>query len=405
MIEPVEGGAADQGALPDDRAPRGALRVGGHTLARHQLALALALGAERVICLAHEGSGGDLIALHHATESAGVLFHRVTGLHGLLALISAQDDVLVLGDGLLAWPDMAVSLLASPGVLVQPVEMGLTAGFERLDFNHASASAMRIPGRLFEALGQMPADIDIFSTLQRLALQWGVPRRELTGDAVQNGRWSLVRNEAEAQAVEPRWIALHAASDRNSAPSAWIAGWGVRSFGPALLHAGSSGTVVAMAAGVLIALALVAGWFAHAALGLGLCVLAAVLFETASLFGRFERRSLLLPRPSFAPTVIYGWLLDGALFLLLALQGHGAGESIIGRIFPPLMLLGLLRLVPQVLGDRRLSAWLSDRAVLGVVLGVAAMGGLLGLAVAAMAVGLLVTGLVAARRASQLTTA
>ena len=392
MIEPAEGGDT----------LRSALRVGGHALARHQLALALALGAERVICIT-EGSGADLLMLQHTAEGAGALFHRVPGLHGLLALVSANDDVIALGDGLLAWPDMAISLLANPCVLVQPVEAGLVAGFERLDFNHASASAMRVPGRLFEALGQMPADIDIFSTLQRLALQWGLPRRELTVEAVEHGRWSLLRSEAEAQAIEPRWIALHAGSDRKAALSAWFAGVGVRAFGPALLHAGSSGTVVAIAAAVLAALALVAGWFSHAAVGLLLCAMAAVWFESASLFGQFERRSLLLPKPSLAPSVIYGALVDVSLFLLLAMQGRIA-EPVVARIFPPLMLLGMVRLVPKVLGDRRLSAWLEDRAVLALVLSVAALGGVLGMGVAVLATGLLVLGLVVAGRRDQLTT-
>lgn len=390
MIEPADGGSA----------LRASLRVGGHALARHQLALALALGAERVICIT-EGTGADLLMLQHTAEAAGALFHRVAGLHGLLALVSAGDDVIALGDGLLAWPDIATSLLANPCVLVQPVEAGLVAGFERLDFNHASASAMRVPGRLFEAMGQMPADIDIFSTLQRLALQWGLPRRELSAELVESGRWSLLHSEAEAQAIEPRWIALHARSDRKPAPSTWIAGWGVRAFGPALLHAGSSGTVVALAAGVLAALALVAGWFGHAALGLALCGVAAVWFESASLFGRFERRSLLLPRPSFAPALIYGAVVDASLLLLLAMEG---GESLILRVFPPLMLLGLLRLVPQVLGERRLAAWLEDRAVLAVVLSLSALSGLLAVGVCVVATGLLVLGLAVVGRRDQLTT-
>ena len=390
MIEPADGGST----------LRSSLRVGGHALARHQLALALALGAERVICIT-EGTGADLLMLQHTAEAAGALFHRVSGLHGLLALVSASDDVIALGDGLLAWPDMATSLLANPCVLVQPVDAGLVAGFERLDFNHASASAMRVPGRLFEAMGQMPADIDIFSTLQRLALQWGLPRRELTTEAVEHGRWSLLRSEAEAQAIEPRWISLHASSDRKTAPSTWIAGWGVRAFGPALLHAGSSGTVVALAAGVLAALALVSGWFGHAALGLALCGMAAVWFESASLFGRFERRSLLLPRPSLAPALIYSAIVDASLLLLLAMQG---GEGLTLRVFPPLMLLGLLRLVPQVLGDGRLAAWLEDRAVLALVLSLAALGGLLSVGVCVLATALLVLGLAVVGRRDQLTT-
>lgn len=384
--------------------PRGLLRVGGHTLARHQLALALALGCERVICITPASADPDILALQHAAESAGALFHRVPGLHGLLALVAAGDEVIALGDGLLAWPDEVVRLLgAGPVVLAQPVELGLLAGFERLDINHASAGAMRVPGRLIEALGEMPSDVDIFSCLQRIALQAGVPQRALPDDLAASGHWSLVRSEAEAQAIEPRWIASHAGVDGDVAPSRWLAGWSVRALGPALLHAGSSGAVVAVAASVAAALALVAGWFGFVSLGLIFCALAWVGFESAALFGRFERRSLLLPRPRVAPTVAYGWVMDGTLLFLLAWQEATPGEALIHRGFGPVMLLGLMRLVPPLLTGRR-AAWFEDRALLAVVLAGAGMLGVVRLAVAGLAVALLVAGIVAVGRQNKLTT-
>jgi hypothetical protein len=248
-------------------------------------------------------------------------------LHGALALVAQHDEVIAIDDGVLAWPDTAMELLASPGVLVQPVDIGLAAGFERLDFNHASAGAMRVPGRLVERLGEMPADIDLFSTLQRLALQAGVPQRALAAEAVEGGRWARVVSEDQAHALEPRWIALHAATSAATGPMRWLAALGMRTLGPALLHAGSNGSVVAVGAAVLAALALVAGWFGWASLGLGLCALSAIGFQCAALFGRFERRTLLLPRPRLAPAAIYGWVTDGALLLLLTLGEAAPGEA------------------------------------------------------------------------------
>jgi hypothetical protein len=192
------------------------------------------------------------------------------------------------------------------------------------------------------------------------------------------------------------------------APCAWLAVLGVRVFGPALLHAGSSGTVVAMAAGVLAALALVSAWFDHVVVALGLCAGAAVWFESAGLFGRFERRSLLLPRPALPPAMIYGAVVDATLLLALTFPQQAAGESLLARGFAPMILLGLVRLVPPVLralgfGERRLAAWLEDRAVLAVILGAAAFGGLLRFGVAVLALGLLVTGILAVSRQNRLT--
>jgi len=394
LIHPAD----DAGGLP-----RGLLRVGGHTLARHQLALALALGCERVICLTQLATDHDISALQQAAQGAGALFHRVSGLHGLLALVTAGDEVIALGDGLLAWPDVVVRLLgAMPVVLAQPVDLGLVAGFERLDVQHASAGAMRVPGRLIEKLGDMPPDVDIFSCLQRIALQAGVPQRALPDDLAASGHWSLVRSEAEAQAIEPRWIASHAGAGGPLSPSRWVAGWGVRAFGPALLHAGSSGTVVAIAAGVAAGLALVAGWFGFVVIGLLICALAWVWFESAALFGRFERRSLLLPRPSVAPTAVYGWIMDATLLFLLAWQEATPGEALIHRGFGPVMLLGLMRLVPPLLTGRR-AAWLEDRALLALMLAGAGLVDVVRPAVAGLAVGLLITGIVAVGRQNKLT--
>jgi hypothetical protein len=238
-------------------------------------------------------------------------------------------------------------LLATPAVLVQPVEQGVAAGLERLDFNYASAGAMRFPGRLVERLGELPGDVETFACLQRIALQGGVPQRSVPDDVIAQGRWTLLHNEQEVQAVEPGWISHHLFEDGLRSPSEWLAGQAVRLAGPALLEAGSGGTVVAMAAGVLAALGMVAGGFGAITLGLMLVAAAWLGFACASLFGRFERRSLRLPRPRVAPVVTYRWIVDGVLLALLGLA-HGQNGYIAG-LFALLMLLGLIRLVPVLL--------------------------------------------------------
>lgn len=379
--------------------PRGLMRLGGHTLARHQLAIALSLGCDRVIVVA-PAALNDLLPLQHAAEGAGALFHRVTGAHGVMGLVTAQDEVIALGDGVLVWPDMALELLATPAVLVQPVEQGVAAGFERLDFNYASAGAMRFPGRLVERLSELPGDVETFACLQRIALQGGVPQRSVPDEVLAQGRWNLLHNEREVQAVEPQWISHHLAEDGLRSPSEWLAGQAVRVAGPALLEAGSGGTVVAMAACVIAALGLVAGGFGALTLGLMLVAAAWLGFAGASMFGRFERRSLRLPRPRVAPAVVYRWVVDGVVLALLALA-HGRAGFFAG-LFAPLMLLGLVRLVPFLL-PLRAGAWLEDRALLALVLGVLSLLGWLENGVAVLAVALLLCGIIVTARQNRLT--
>lgn len=381
----------------------GALRVGGMSLVRHQLGLALALGCERVICVT-ASSDPEMPILRDATEDAGASFHAVPGVRGMLGLVSVADEVVAFAEGLLVWPELILPLIeAGPCVLAQPVERGLASGFERLDANHASAGAMRVPGRLIERLAPLPDDADPYSILQRVALQSGVPQRLLGEDVLAAGRWQLVRGEEDAHAVEAAWFRQHTLGDEALGPTARLARRAVRAIGPALLHAGSGGTVVAMAGAVLAALALVTGWFSLVKTGFFFAAGAWLLFLSASLFGRVERRSMRMARPSVEPMLIYTATLDMVLALLIVWgETDRAGVGLGHRAFAPVMLLGLIRLVGRVMPVAR-AVWLEDRALLALVLaGGALMGWLDGTILAAAAV-VLGAGLHAVRSSTQLT--
>ena len=245
----------------------------------------------------------------------------------------------------------------------------------------------------------------MFATLQRLALQAAVPQRLLPPQAYEGGRWSLVTGEAEAHAVEAAWIRLHTSVEGRATPGMLLARKGVRLFGPALLHAGSSGTVVAIAAVVLDLLGLVLGWFGVIAPAMILFATAWVLFLSASLFGQVERRSLRLPRPALSPAMVYSCLMD--LGLVQVMTWNIAPKSdlgLCGRSFPPIVLLGLLRLLVQVM-DRQNARWLADRMVLALVLAAAAMVGWFGPSICLLALAVLGLGIVSTARRSRLTPA
>lgn len=365
MMEP----SSDAGA-----APRAFLRVGGISVARQQVALALALECERVVCLA-AGMNPHLIDLQHAVEAAGVKFHVIGGARALLGLITTVDEVIVLGDGLFASVGEAAALLGEgQAVLVQSIEQGLAAGFERIDINHASAAAMRLPGRLVERIAELPADCDVSSALQRIALQAGVRQRSIPAGTAGQLFWTLVRSEAEAHALEPLWVRQRTGDDRPMGPSRWLALLGVRSFGPAMLHAGSGAGVLAAAAMLMGLFGLCAGWLNWPVLGLSLCAGGWLLREAAMLLARIQgessdsRRELMVLGG-------YGWLLDG---LIIALAGWGSaalpGMHLIERFFPVFMLVALLRILGQVFGGKA-AVWLEDRALLAAALGMSLLSG------------------------------
>lgn len=387
MTEPAGDGLA---------VPRAFLRVGGATLARHQLALALALDCQRVICVARD-LHPDLIALQHDAEARGAQFHVIRDPRALAALVTAHDDLLVLGEGLFILPDAGARMLDDGAVVVvQPVEAGLAAGFERIDFNRATAGAMRLPGRLAGNLAELPSDCDVFSALTRIALQAGVVSREVPVELRNTRQWRLVRDEGDAHALEEELVRWRLGSDFVPTPGRYLARWGVLAFGPALLHSTSASQVARIASLAGLVLAFGAAWLGAYVTALLLCALAALLHHGATMLKRVERAMLGPDRPTYWREEALGWSIDIVLVLLLAWHGAAGGPVAAGwhdHLFAPVMLVLVTRLLPRILG-RTWPAWIEDRVVLSLVLVVAAAGGLLGPAIEIASALLALAGLV-----------
>ena len=394
-------------AGPESPEPRAFLRVGGISLARHQLGLALALGCERIVCIARS-LHQELVELQHVAEDSGARFHVVTGPRGLVGLVMANDELIAFADGLLAVPKDAVPQIeAGQGVLVQPIEIGQPAGFERIDLNHAAAGAIRVPGSLAERFAELPADCDAISSLQRIALQAGHVQRMLFPGLRESGAWRLVRDEGEAQLAETEWFRQHTAVTGASSVSDMGARIAVRSIGPALLHSGSGGNAVGWLALVAVLLALGAGWFEFSATALFLCVGADVLRRAAGLLLQIERRSLNLPRSGFPRKLLFGWALDVALILILTWsQPLGEREGLLAHAFPPIMLVVMLRLIPQVI-QAGWVRWLEDRGLFSLILAfvIIGAGGMPTGLIAGLAVMLAVVGVAWPDRLTRLTRA
>ena len=372
------------------------------TVARQQLALALALHCERIVCIAH-ALDPDLVELQHVAERVGVQFNVISGPRQLVGLVTTIDELIVLGDGLfVSVPEAATVLEQGQAVLVQPIEQGLAAGFERIDLNHAGAAAMRIPGRLVERIAELPADCDAASALQRIALQAGLRQRSIP-TATGNGIfWTIVRSEDEAHALEPLWIRQRTRDDVPLSPSRGLALLAVRTLGPAMLHAGSGAFVVVMAAALLVLLALGAGWFGLIGLGLVLSALGWVLREIAVLLARIEGETLTSTR-GLDGRVAYGWLTDGVIMTLVGWSWViPVGQPVAHRFFPTFVLIGLLRLLPRALAGRW-TAWLDDRALLALLLAVAVATGVSAMAIYLAVVLLLAAGILLPRGEVQLT--
>ncbi|MEO6718218.1 MAG: hypothetical protein ABIM50_13355 [Novosphingobium sp.] len=365
--------------------PRAFLRIGPASLARFQLSLALALECQRIVCISRRMSS-ELVDLQAVAERAGARFHVIAGPRALSGLVTANDEVVVIADGLLAPVAGAAALLEGRHcVVVQGVDSGIAAGFERIDLNHASAGLMRIPGRLIERLQELPADCDAVSALTRIALQAGIEQRPLPSEARDGLRWKLIRNETEAHAAEAGWIGEHLDGDEPHSPGTWLARRAVRGFGPAILHAGSGGNIVAICSGVVVFLGLGIGWAGFPAIALVLCGLAWITRRAGAQLQAIESDSLALPSARWPRLKVFDWTLDIALIAILVWNTDALPQSPLWqRGFAPLMVICLARLLPRI-SDRKWAYWLADRALLALALAIAAGSEQLTLSVLALA--------------------
>lgn len=389
--------------LETGTAPRGTLRVGGVSVALEQLVLALAMGCERIFCLATRMTP-EIAALQHEAERAGARFQLIQGPRGLLGQVTAIDEVIALADGLFVSVSDAVALL-EPGaaVLVQPAETGIEAGFERVDALHASGGAIRIPGRLVERLADLPHDCDAFSALLRIALQAGVAQKPLPPAGQGDGFWTLLNNEEQAHALEPLWIRRRIRHTRPFNPTRGLARLLVRSFGPALLHAGSGSRFVMGAAVVLLVLAFGIGWLGWPGPALGALALGWLLGEATVVLKRIEADRVVPPGRGISWHGLFDWSADALLVALIAWAvpaGPAAGSF--ERLFPPLMLLALLRILPRVI-HQPWTAWFEDRALLAILVGLALLAGLGAPVVYGLALSLAACGILWPQAATRLT--
>ncbi len=383
---------------------RGLLPIGGRSILRHQLGLAMALGCSRIVVLA-ETLTNDLVALQHAAEAGGARFHVIASARALAPLVAAEDELLVLGEGLLAMPEDALRLLGDgPVVLTLPVETGLPLGFERIDINNAGAGAMLLPGKLIAALGDLPGDWNPGSALLRIASQARIIQRELPALLLDQGRWRLIRDEAEAHRAEPGWVRLHTAGAEVRSPGSWIAAGIVRMLGPALLHAGTRPYVIALGAVVMALLGTGAGWFGWTGAGFAMLAVAWLVHQVASLLARVERDSLISWSDGAPLDHLADWVLDGMFITLCAWRSEiPAVTGVPWGIawFPPVVLFMLLRLLQRLRPGEAWIWWLGDRFVIGALLTVSSILFPFDFVLRALVIALLVAGFLLAAKADE----
>ena len=373
-----------------DGSRRAGLSLAGRTVLARQVELLRELGCERILCLC-ERVDATVLEVQAGVEQSGGSFQALRGFLHLPALVRAEDELIILADGVLPEPALAASLFAHTPprfVAALPANSPLVArypqDFERIDARHHWAGLLAMRGAPVQQLADFPPDSDAISLLLRLALQAGTPIGELPDTVETPGQWLLADDSALLAEQERALIAAATGTPDWRAPATALVRLAARKtppgvLGPRGLAAVLSGTLLLLAGAGL------AVWGSGAG-GLALAAAGALTGAFGVALGRLRQR-LLATR---SRRMSQRWTMQSidllaALALLLALSPWPQTE--------PLAVLG-----PVTVGlARLLNRWaplsplgpLADRPVLLTLLALAALSGLLAKATAVFAIILL----------------
>lgn len=375
----------------EDGSLRGALPLAGRSVLAWQAALLRTLGVERVLCLS-EGTTGDIIALQQELEGQGVQFHALKGFAAIPALVRAEDDLVILLDGLVPDPAVVQAVLGGEGSLTRavatiPADHPLAAAhpedFERIDAGRHWAGVLAMRGAPVQQLADFPADADAIPVLLRIALQAGTPAQDLAARELVPESWLLAESTAALSRHETALIARAAPPVDWRAPSLALASALVRKAAPrGIAQGGLIGGGVSLG---LMLLGVMAAAFGFASTGLAAAGLGIFSCQVAAAFSAIAAR-LRRDEPGAQGGVVLAGAVDvlAGIVLWFALTPWPDWEPL--AVLGPVV-VGLARVLARG-GDTALGAAAQDRASLLLVLAITAAFGLLPEALACLALGL-----------------
>lgn len=289
---------------------RAAIPLAGRSVLAWQAALLTDFGVERVVCLTENlAASDDILGLQHALEAGGVQFHVLSGFAALPALVRAEDDLVVLLDGLVPDPQVVRAVIGGGGedrlsraVATIPADHPLAAAhpadFERIDARRHWAGVLTMRGAPVQQLSDFPGDADAVSLLLRLALQTGTPTRDLAVRELVPESWLLAESAAAVEQHEGDLVDRAAPVADWRAPSALLAAMLVRALVPRGLAQGGLVTGSLALTALVVAVTLVA--FALPVPGLALAAVGAFGGEVARTFVTLAARLRREDRPPYA---------------------------------------------------------------------------------------------------------
>lgn len=377
---------------------RASLPLAGRSVLAWQASLLASLGAERVLCLTDSsGANADIIAVQQSIEAEGRQFHALKGFAALPALVRAEDELIILLDGLVPAPDVVRAVLGTGGenggggkrvIATIPADHPFAAShpedFERIDATRHWAGVLAMRGAAVQHLSDFPDDADATSLLLRLALQSGTPCTQLAARELVPESWMLADSPAAVAQHGTALIASAAPPADWHTPGLALASTLVRTL---VLRGLGQGAPVAGGTGVALLLSsvLVAA-FGPAAAALGLAAFGAFLLQMTQAFttlGGRLRGEVAAGSSSRAVGVVVDVLASASVWFAIVPWPQWQPLGVLGPV-----VIALARLVARVPGSR-LGAAASDQACLLLLLTLSAFFGFLPETLACLSLGLL----------------
>ena len=349
---------------------RAELVLGGRSVLAWQVDLVRALGCERIICLC-EAPGGEVLAQQRRVEAAGGEFHAIRSNLQLVSLLRADDELVLLLDGLIADGEMVKSFAISQTAPEGPLRKSIAAigadhpfaktypeDFERIDKDRHWGGFAAMRASQAQKLADMPPDSDAMSLLLRIALQARVECTQLEAGALDNGDWILATDKAALIRAETAMIEGSAPIPSWAGPGQAIAALIARKIAPRGLEKGCE--ISAVIAIVLALSGVALSGFGFGAWGIGIAGIGAFAATLSNVWGRL-RGALWSQGPSSRLSNALNAAIDllATVSLMLAI---GIWDALPPLLALPPIAIGLARVLGGK-GEAPLATFWRDRAV------------------------------------------
>lgn len=373
---------------------RAELELGGRSVLAWQVNLVRALGCERIICLC-EAPHGEVLALQKRVETEGGAFHAVRTNIQIASLVRADDELVMLLDGLVADRANVFALTGFDNESSSRLTKGIATirsahslaishpdDFERIDRERHWAGLAVTRASQVHKLADFPPDSEPMSLLLRLCLQARVETREISADDLESGRWMLA---SDHKALTDRELALvkgSAGMPPWTGPGRALAATFVRRIAPRWLEKGSEISV--LVGGFLLISSVGVAGLGMGPVALAIAAAGAFVMAVGEAWASLRKTLWSESDKSAAPAAMV--LLSDLLAAVTVAFANGLTQPGIAEFALPLIAIGLARHLGGA-GPEALAAFWRDRTLHLVLLEIAAGAGFLSEALALFALG------------------